>query len=229
MVPLVSLPLFLRCFPIAHQHPSRIPRSVVLRTLLPGGLLDLGGVTVTDKAVVGLELLESLVRVVDQAEAGRLASTELCANTEDGDLVLVDLVELGELSAEVILGDSCSSECQNQSSFSDNSTTRIRDGRTRAVGVEDVPEQIRQHFVPTAISRPQCRSQSPRSSTVARPKDSTYTTICFLPKRGFLMNLRVRNVMGPSDMLGEIPSETELNVRSVSFVGAHERDSLGWW
>jgi len=54
---------------------------------------------------VGLELLHGLVGVVDESEAGGLATTVLGAETEDGDLVLVGLVELGELLAELILGD----------------------------------------------------------------------------------------------------------------------------
>jgi len=86
----------------------------VQRTLLSAGLLDLGGLAVTDESVVGLELLHGLGAVVDEGEAGALATTVLGAETEDGNLVLVGLVQLGELLAELILGD------------------------VRAVGVEDV-------------------------------------------------------------------------------------------
>jgi hypothetical protein len=86
----------------------------VQRTLLSAGLLDLGGLAVTDEPVVGLELLHGLGAVVDEGEAGALATTVLGAETEDGNLVLVGLVQLGELLAELILGD------------------------VRAVGVEDV-------------------------------------------------------------------------------------------
>lgn len=64
-----------------------------------------------------LELLQSLLRVVDQSKAGALATTVLCAETEDGDLVLVGLVQVGQLVTELILGD------------------------VGPVGVEDVPEQ----------------------------------------------------------------------------------------
>jgi hypothetical protein len=74
-------------------------------TLLSGRLLDLGGHANTDKTVVGLKLLHGLVGVVDESETGGLATTVLGAETEDGDLVLVGLVELGELLAELILGD----------------------------------------------------------------------------------------------------------------------------
>lgn len=85
------------------------------RTLLAGSLLDLVGGTDADQAVVRLELLQGLGGVVDQSEAGALATTVLCAEPEDGDLVLVGLVQVGQLLTELILGD------------------------VGAVGVEDVP------------------------------------------------------------------------------------------
>lgn len=50
------------------------------------------------------ELLQGLNGVVDQSEASALATTELRAETEDGDLILVSLVEAGELLTEFILG-----------------------------------------------------------------------------------------------------------------------------
>lgn len=75
------------------------------RTLLARGLLDLGGGTNADQTVGGLELLQGLDGVVDQSEAGGLATTVLGAETEDGDLVLVGLVQVGQLLAELILGD----------------------------------------------------------------------------------------------------------------------------
>jgi hypothetical protein len=52
-----------------------------------------------------LELLHSSCGVVDEGEASRLATTELCAESEDRDGLLVALVQLRELLAEVILGD----------------------------------------------------------------------------------------------------------------------------
>jgi hypothetical protein len=64
---------------------------------------------------VGLELLQGLLGVVDESEASALTATVLCAETEDGDLVLVGLVQIGQLLAELVLGD------------------------VGAVGVEDVP------------------------------------------------------------------------------------------
>jgi len=64
---------------------------------------------------VRLELLQGLVRVVDQSEAGALATTVLRAEPEDRHLVLVGLVQVGQLLTELILGD------------------------VGAVGVEDIP------------------------------------------------------------------------------------------
>jgi hypothetical protein len=74
-------------------------------TLLSAGLLDLGAETRSDEEVVGLELLQGLGGVVDEGEAGGLATTELRAQAEDGNLVLLGLVEAAELLAELILGD----------------------------------------------------------------------------------------------------------------------------
>lgn len=54
---------------------------------------------------MGLELLQGLGGVVDQSEASGLATTVLCAEPEDGDLVLVGLVQVGQLLTELILGD----------------------------------------------------------------------------------------------------------------------------
>ena len=75
------------------------------RTLLSAGSLDLGSGANTDETVVRLELLQGLSGVVDESEAGALATTVLGAETEDGDLVLVGLVERRDLVAELILGD----------------------------------------------------------------------------------------------------------------------------
>lgn len=77
----------------------------VRRTLLSAGLLDLGGLSVAHQSVVWLELLHSLGGVVEEGETSALATTELGAETKDGDLVLVHLVETGELLAELILRD----------------------------------------------------------------------------------------------------------------------------
>lgn len=76
-----------------------------VRTLLSAGLLDLLGQANADQAVVGLELLHGLGRVVDESKASGLATTELGAQAEDRDLVLAGLVEAGELVTELLLGD----------------------------------------------------------------------------------------------------------------------------
>lgn len=76
-----------------------------MHTLLSAGLLDLLGSTDTDETVVRLELLQGLLGVVDEGEASALATTVLRTEAEDGDLVLVGLVQVGELAAELILGD----------------------------------------------------------------------------------------------------------------------------
>lgn len=75
------------------------------RTLLPGGLLDLVGEADADLPVVGLELQQSLLAVVDESKAGALATTILRPEAEDGDLFLVGLVQLRELLTELVLGD----------------------------------------------------------------------------------------------------------------------------
>jgi len=72
---------------------------------LPARLLDLGRQSDADQSVVGLELLHGLGGVVDKSEAGRLATTELCAEAENADLLLAGLVHAGELLAELLLGD----------------------------------------------------------------------------------------------------------------------------
>lgn len=74
-------------------------------TLLSAGLLDLISLADADKAVVGLEFLQGFDGVVDEGEAGGLSTTIVRAQTEDGDLFLVGLVEIAELAAELVLGD----------------------------------------------------------------------------------------------------------------------------
>lgn len=70
---------------------------------MPRGTLDLGSLANSDKSVTRLELLQGLSRVVNKAETSRLSPTVLCAETENGDLVLGSLVQLGELVADFIL------------------------------------------------------------------------------------------------------------------------------
>lgn len=78
---------------------------LALLALLSAGTLGLGGEANTDQSVLRLELLHGLGGVVDEGEAGGLAATELGSQTEDGDLVLLGLVEGAKLLAELILGD----------------------------------------------------------------------------------------------------------------------------
>jgi hypothetical protein len=56
---------------------------------------------------VGLELLQAVHGIVDEGETGGLASTEVGAESKNGDAVSFALVELSELGAEVVLGDVC--------------------------------------------------------------------------------------------------------------------------
>lgn len=73
--------------------------------MLSRGALGLGGEAVPDLAVLRIVLLQSLGGIVDETKAGGLAATKLGSQTEDGDLVLLGLVEGGELVAQLILGD----------------------------------------------------------------------------------------------------------------------------
>lgn len=119
---------FFFCLParyvsVTSIYIKRLPTgSGWAHTLLSGGALGLGGKSHPDEAVLGLELLHGLGGVVDEGEARGLAATELGAQAEDGDLVLLGLVEAAELLAELILGD------------------------VGAVGVEDVPAANSQHL-----------------------------------------------------------------------------------
>jgi hypothetical protein len=60
--------------------------------------------TYSDETVLGLELLGSLKRVVDQGESGSLATTELGLVAKAEDNFLLSLVHLGELLTELVLG-----------------------------------------------------------------------------------------------------------------------------
>ena len=91
--------------PAMHHHHTIQSRGIKEHTLLSASLLDLGSGANTDETVVRFELLQGLGGVVDEGEAGALATTELRTETEDGDLVLGGAVEAGELLAEFVLGD----------------------------------------------------------------------------------------------------------------------------
>ena len=73
--------------------------------MLSAGFLDLGGNTDADQSVVWLKLLQCLWRIVYESETGCLSTTELSSQAENIDLVLVGLVEFGELGTEFVLRD----------------------------------------------------------------------------------------------------------------------------
>lgn len=200
--------LFLRCLPVVQRVSDVTERRRERPTLLSAGTLGLGGEANTDESVVGLKLLHRLGRVVDEGEASGLATTELCAEAKDADLLLLGLVEAGELVAELLLGD------------------------VGAAGVEDVPVDAKSAKSHRLIVRPgpsipnaprrigQQRGRHPDilwphvglvvagNSSVAvgigggrtaEAAGKTHTTICLRPSRGLRMNLRVRRVTGESE------------------------------
>lgn len=74
-------------------------------TLLSAGTLGLGSHADADQTISGLKLLHGFRGVVDEGEAGGLATTELGSQTKDRDLVLLGLVHAAKLLAELLLGD----------------------------------------------------------------------------------------------------------------------------
>lgn len=134
---------------------------------------------------MGLEFLHCLWGIVDKGETGSLSTTELSSETEDVDLVLASLVEFGEFASELILGD------------------------VGTVWVEDVtilknPSSAFQflnihipNYTPMAFKMT-CSHYNDCSKLMADSMEMmlTYTTICFRPRRGLRMNLRVRSVTG---------------------------------
>lgn len=52
-----------------------------------------------------LKLLHRLIRIVDECEPSTFATSILCPETEDGDLVFAGFVEFGEFGAEFVFGD----------------------------------------------------------------------------------------------------------------------------
>lgn len=201
---------FLRCLPVVERvSGGEQQRGVERPTLLSAGTLGLGGEANTDESVVGLKLLHRLGRVVDEGEASGLATTELCAEAKDADLLLLGLVEAGELVAELLLGD------------------------VGAAGVEDVPVDAKSAKSHRLIVRPDPSIPTPRDEMASSKEDAetvsgltsasssrklvgrgrgrwresvtaglagkTHTTICLRPSRGLRMNLRVRRVTGESE------------------------------
>ena len=124
-----------------------------------------------------LELLHRLARVVDEREARTLAAAVLCPEAEARDLVLGGLVERGELVAEFVFGD------------------------VRAAGVEDVAVRSELSVIILLFA---CLVRLLFSCSCCRGgggRGFTHTTICLRPSRGLRMNLRVRRVTWPSDMI----------------------------
>lgn len=86
---------------------------LLLLSLLSGSLLDLLSQTVSDQSVSWLKLLGVGNGLVDQTETGGLATTELGSEAENGNSVLVSLVNLSQLLSQLILGDVSSVWVQN--------------------------------------------------------------------------------------------------------------------
>lgn len=143
--------------------------------MLSAGLLDLVRYTDTDQSEVGLELLEGLGGVVHKGETSGLATTVLCLEAENVNLVLCGLVHLGEFATELLLGD------------------------VGAVGVEDITAQALasililtpQHF---RLHHPAHVPENSSTRVFETLIGHTYMTICLRPRRGLRMNLRVRSV-----------------------------------
>ena len=87
--------------PCSTTNPDKIKQH----TLLSARLLDLRRNPYSNQPIMGLELLHCLNRIIDQCEARALATTVLCPETEDGDLVFAGFVEFGELAAEFVFRD----------------------------------------------------------------------------------------------------------------------------
>lgn len=189
------------------------------RTLLSRGTLGLGGEANPHQSVLGLELLHGLGGVVDEGEAGGLAATVLGSETEDGDLVLLGLVEAAELLAELILGDVGAVGVED--------VTEIASSQPKFPAMPGGPQSIllikacppfSSQFLDRYIS---CIVMSGAQRAQTRPSEKcktgramilidedrargirfsrvTHTTICLRPSRGLRMNLRVRRVTGES-------------------------------
>lgn len=180
-------------------------------TLLAGSLLDLAGGTDTDETVVGLELLEGLGGVVDQSEAGALTTTVLCAETEDGDLVLVGLVQVGQLLTELVLGDVGAVGVEDVPRYSRKDVRSVFSGFSMLVSV--CVRVASSDCIPLSLSffcagwlsnfnvaRLRCISHT-QIQNEGGNQGGSYTTICLRASRGLRMNLRVRRVTGESAIL----------------------------
>ena len=161
-------------------HAVRQQKGIL--TLLPARLLHLGRLSVSHQPVSRLEFLHRLVGVVDEREAGALATTILRAEAEDRDLVLGRLVELAEFAPQLVLADVCAAgvedvtvnpiACQSMALVACMGTVHFRDRWKASVGADKLVQEC-----------------------------DTHTTICLRPRSGLRMNLRVRRVTWPSDMI----------------------------
>lgn len=109
-VPLTVLARFLRCLPNHTQPKSAqiLPnmdqsptlskaKEMHIHTLLSARLLNLRSSPVPHQPIMRLKFLHHLMAIIDKCEPGALAASVLCSEAEAGDLVLIGLVELGEL------------------------------------------------------------------------------------------------------------------------------------
>ena len=75
--------------------------------------------TYTSETVLWLKLLGRVQGVVDQGEPSRLATTESSAEAKHENVLLVRLVQLGQLFSEIILGDVGTTRVQDVDDLSD--------------------------------------------------------------------------------------------------------------
>jgi hypothetical protein len=100
---------------------------LALLALLSGCALGFDGEANTDQSVLRLELLHGLGGIVDEGKASGLATTELGAQAEDGDLILLGLVHAGDLLTELLLGDVGAAGVQNVNDHLLASQKRVAD------------------------------------------------------------------------------------------------------
>lgn len=79
-------------------------RGRVIHTLLSAGFLDLCRNTISHQSVMRLELLQHLMRIIDEREPGALPTTVLCPEAEARDLVFIRFVKFCEFLAKFVLG-----------------------------------------------------------------------------------------------------------------------------
>lgn len=166
-----------------------------------------------------LELGEGLWGVVDEGESSGLATTELGLESENVDLLLGALVELSELSAEVVLGDvgtvwvqdvTVNQNCQPSGllSLGSISFALSPDCHPFLFCSRIYSSSFGFRSVLSVVVGKSCRISA----------GSTYMTICLRPKSGLRMNLRVLSVTGcsRSAILTMLDPKTVLRARQMS-------------